>query len=535
MTLSHCWGRSQPYRLLQDNYENLQASINYHELPKNFQDAILVAWGLNTSYLWIDSLCIIQDSFSDWQQESAAMGEIYTHGQSNICATGASDGHCGLFLDRQVPAFPNLNLKLRLSDDGPAKLYHAADLGMWKEGVEESPLISRAWVLQERYLSHSNIHFGSTQMFWECSAGCTLETYTSRFLSDTYSSISRKTNFSVTGSFPSVRLGDDGYEEGKDDNKDWKIAELWNQVVESYSACALTNDTDRLIALSGIACKFSIFLRGSFSKADEPFIPTYSAGIWNHDVINQLLWQRMSDESVSRPGRYIAPSWSWAAIDRGTYNEYYRATFLSLIFMFMGITRTTRVSEVISIVEMKTTLVDEKQPFGQITAGTILLDTKMAIGRIEKGDSDGTHLLRFDGIEEPICVNWDARSEILLVSDLDVDHSETAEKNVYFVPLRATIDISAVRELDEDGTMPWRDTELHGLMLVSVDQETSIAGLPSKYRRIGTWKMQDYGFIQKYYSAMQFCEERCGHLMEGSCEEVKFFGNGDEAFRISII
>ncbi|KAF8857134.1 HET-domain-containing protein, partial [Acephala macrosclerotiorum] len=305
MTLSHCWGQSQTYRLLRENYEKLRSSINFHELPKNFRDAVLVAWGLNTFYLWIDSLCIIQDSLFDWQQESAAMAEIYSHGLTNICATGASDGDCGLFLDRQLPSFPNLNLKLRLSDGGTAQTYHTADLKMWRDGVEQSPLISRAWVLQERFLSHSNIHFGQTQMFWECSAGCTLETYTARFLSDKYTSISRKTNFSATDSFPSVKPGSDG-DQGK---------ELWNQVVESYSSCALTNDTDRLVALSGIASKFANFLVTSFSKPNDPFIPSYFAGIWNCDIINQLLWQRMTDNPVLRPNRYIAPTWSWASVD----------------------------------------------------------------------------------------------------------------------------------------------------------------------------------------------------------------------------
>ncbi|CZR66844.1 uncharacterized protein PAC_16745 [Phialocephala subalpina] len=543
MTLSHCWGQSQPYRLLKDNYENVRTTINYHELPKNFQDAILVAWGLNISYLWIDSLCIIQDDLSDWQQESALMGEIYSHGQANICATGASDGDSGLFLDRQFPAFPNLNIKLRFADNEPARICHTADLGMWGEGVERSPLLLRAWVLQERILSRCNIHFSSTQMFWECAAGCTMETYTARFLSDTYTSISRKSNFSATDSFPTLKarsdgdLGqnkDDGDQEEKEVNKNWKVAELWNQVVESYSACALTNNTDRLIALSGIAAKYSTFLSTSFSTPGNPFIPAYFAGIWNHDMTNHLLWQRMSDESVSRPNIYIAPSWSWACIDRGIYNEIYSATILTLIFVLVSITPTTRTHGVASI-KMTTTLQNPAQQFGQVTAGTLSLDTKMATGRIEKADVPDSYMLRFKGVEEPILVNWDARDSIMLVSDLDVDHSEASGRRVYFVPLRATVDLSTVKELDEDGKAPWREKELHGLMLVSADQETSLDGLPLRYQRIGRWMMWDSGCIEKLFAAMQCCEETYGDLMTEGCEEVKFFGNGDKAFRVDVI
>jgi hypothetical protein len=65
VTLSHCWGQSQPYELLRTNYNNFKTNVSYHKLPKTFRDAILVTWGLNISYLWIDSLCIIQDSLND--------------------------------------------------------------------------------------------------------------------------------------------------------------------------------------------------------------------------------------------------------------------------------------------------------------------------------------------------------------------------------------------------------------------------------------------------------------------------------------
>jgi len=251
-------------------------------------------------------------------------------------------------------------------------------------------------------------------------------------------------------------------------------------------------------------------------------------------MTNHLLWQRMSDESVSRPNRYIAPSWSWACIDRGIYNEFYHATFLTLIFMFTNINKTTRTYEVASI-KMATTLQDPAQQFGQVTAGTLSLDTKMATGRIEKADVPDSYMLRFEGVEEPILVNWDARDCVMLVSDLDVDHSEASGRTVYFVPLRATVDLSTVVELDEDGKAPWREKELHGLMLVSANQETSLDALPSRYRRIGRWMMWDSGCIEKLFAAMQYCEETYGDLMTDGCEEVKFFGNGDKAFRVDVI
>lgn len=43
------------------------------QLPKTFRDAMQISMCLGISYLWIDSLCILQDSAADWLRESALM------------------------------------------------------------------------------------------------------------------------------------------------------------------------------------------------------------------------------------------------------------------------------------------------------------------------------------------------------------------------------------------------------------------------------------------------------------------------------
>ncbi|KAF2434552.1 heterokaryon incompatibility, partial [Tothia fuscella] len=53
-------------------------------------------------YLWIDSLCIVQDSTSDWQQESSIMGKVYSSAYCSIAAVGAKNGNEGLFSDRNL-------------------------------------------------------------------------------------------------------------------------------------------------------------------------------------------------------------------------------------------------------------------------------------------------------------------------------------------------------------------------------------------------------------------------------------------------
>lgn len=77
MTLSHCWGSAQFLTLTQSSLPRLEAGILTSELPKSFQDAIHITRELGVRFLWIDSLCILQDSVTDWQQESALMADVY--------------------------------------------------------------------------------------------------------------------------------------------------------------------------------------------------------------------------------------------------------------------------------------------------------------------------------------------------------------------------------------------------------------------------------------------------------------------------
>jgi hypothetical protein len=74
--------------------------IAISSLPKTFQDAVLVANALSLRYLWIDSLCIIQDSEQDKATELPSMGDYYYGSAFNISADAAQDSREGLFYPR---------------------------------------------------------------------------------------------------------------------------------------------------------------------------------------------------------------------------------------------------------------------------------------------------------------------------------------------------------------------------------------------------------------------------------------------------
>lgn len=100
VTLSHCWGKSPFLTLMKENFHQMKVSIPIALIPQVFQDAILVAIELGFQYIWIDSLCIIQNSDGgvDWLQESPTMDRIYSGSVCNLSATGFYDGRKGLFV-----------------------------------------------------------------------------------------------------------------------------------------------------------------------------------------------------------------------------------------------------------------------------------------------------------------------------------------------------------------------------------------------------------------------------------------------------
>jgi hypothetical protein len=97
ITLSHCWGRHIPLRLFIDNYSSLFERFKLIDLSKTFQDAIMIIRKLGIPFLWIDSLCIIQNSAMDWFTELSKMRQIYKNSYLNLAAAAAKDSTESLF------------------------------------------------------------------------------------------------------------------------------------------------------------------------------------------------------------------------------------------------------------------------------------------------------------------------------------------------------------------------------------------------------------------------------------------------------
>lgn len=279
--LSHCWGDSPTLRTMSSNIFAHRDFIAWHKLPKTFQDAITVVHRLGISYLWIDSLCIIQDVEQDWQTESAKMADIYAQSALTVAASLAARDSDSLFIES-----PNCHRSIPLRNESGIEIFVRKTLGHG-HGPIPLPLMRRAWVLQERLLSPRVVHFTHEELVWECMEKTTCECGCIRSLwSPGHVPFDKALLYSPN-------LGRGSRQEIKD---------RWRRLAEEYSRLQLTLARDKLPAISGAARRFSEFIPGD-----------YLAGLWKHGLVADLLWERRGLTS-RQPDLECIPSWSWLSI-----------------------------------------------------------------------------------------------------------------------------------------------------------------------------------------------------------------------------
>ncbi|KAH8657388.1 heterokaryon incompatibility protein-domain-containing protein [Tricladium varicosporioides] len=284
-TLSHCWGKLKLTTLTKETLSSFQVQIPDSALSKTFKDAINITRYLGLNYLWVDSLCIIQDDAQDWKTESSLMSDVYSGSHINIAASGAEDGSVGCFFPRSASKsifFQANSLPDKEVHNGPTYIIHPSNL---KQSLIEAPLSSRAWALQERFLPSRTIYFSKNHIFWECH--------------ERFACQADPQSTHLRSAFGEFLLGNQ-------DRKEKLTMKSWAILVQWYTCCKLTMETDKLVAISGIAKVFESELKD-----------LYLCGLWRTNLEMQLLWgiTRKTKIPVKLPGEtaYVAPSWSWAS------------------------------------------------------------------------------------------------------------------------------------------------------------------------------------------------------------------------------
>lgn len=180
IALSHCWGvlpdqqRSQWLTTRHNVADRFDNGLSVDILPKTFRDAITVTRELGQRYLWIDSLCILQNDIDDWEIEAGKMQAVFRNAYCTIAATSAEDSTQG-FLERPPRTSDSW---VRIPCSPGSGIFVTTFVDNFEEDVLGGYLNKRAWVLQERALSRRTIHFTDRQTYWECGGGVRCETLT---------------------------------------------------------------------------------------------------------------------------------------------------------------------------------------------------------------------------------------------------------------------------------------------------------------------------------------------------------------------
>jgi hypothetical protein len=88
--LSHCWGENVPLQTTESTLRAFQdPGIAWETLPLSFQHAVDLTYQIGLKYLWIDSLCILQDSLEDWRHVGSKMAQIYSKSYITLATTAA--------------------------------------------------------------------------------------------------------------------------------------------------------------------------------------------------------------------------------------------------------------------------------------------------------------------------------------------------------------------------------------------------------------------------------------------------------------
>jgi hypothetical protein len=297
VVLSHVWGGVEIIcKTTRHNISEYETKgIELDSLPRTFKEAILLTLDLDLQYIWIDSLCIIQDDPEDWQDEAAKMATVFREAILTLSATTSSNcfGGCG-YSDALQPAshFEGTVLPFAARD---------TSLASWDnpfKRIVKGPVHQRAWIFQEKLLSRRIVHTTNEQFVWQCASLVQSEDrcYKQDWRMDSYSELG---------------LLDSHVQEGVEGDAQLKTQEVksffwdmrWWTWVHDYMSRKLSHPSDQYAAFAGAVQLFREM------TGDEPV-----AGLWRRHLPLHLAWKVFQgsmgiDHLPTRGTR--RPSWTW--------------------------------------------------------------------------------------------------------------------------------------------------------------------------------------------------------------------------------
>ncbi|KAI1394385.1 heterokaryon incompatibility protein-domain-containing protein [Hypoxylon trugodes] len=315
VSLSYCWGSNQEIgnkpipetRTVRANIAQRRRPFPITDLRRTIQDVIRFIKGVGIQFVWIDSVCIIQDSAEDWATEASLMAGVYSNAHFTLCSVAVENADTALIRPREAwkhPIEPNCQL---------AGQHLSAVSPPLHELKRQAPYSARAWILQEEKLSPRILYWTPQRMYWSCATQRSVECaqfQMQRRQPDAFN------DYNPTQAF--LRASRDGTD----------LHLHWKDLVEDYTKRLLTKSSDRFPALSGVAAKYQL------ARSDDEYL----AGLWRRTIDEDLAWRVESPAPPNRlRGRIEGiPSWSWASLPVATPANMSRNWIPCDSFVFMG-------------------------------------------------------------------------------------------------------------------------------------------------------------------------------------------------------
>ncbi|KAH8588887.1 heterokaryon incompatibility protein-domain-containing protein [Bisporella sp. PMI_857] len=308
--LSYCWGpKPQEVLLTNATMAKLKVGIAVQELPLTLRHSILVTRQLGLQYLWIDALCIIQDSPDDKAKELAQMPHIYKNAIITISAAIAETCHQGFLHDR-----PEIEARIKalfclpliwdvLQPDGEraSEIFLSADdtRGFQIKDFEDEIIESRAWTFQEAWLAPRLLVFGSGPVQWRCLSSMKTQAVEEQIVKPGKTDLVKRVRmpqyqerekFFLEPFKAMTALFNERLKIPAHDTTFPSWLENWMVIAAHYSRREITFNSDRLPALSAIASEYG-----------RMYGDQYLAGLWKSSLPWSLLWHCTPDKPAEGP------------------------------------------------------------------------------------------------------------------------------------------------------------------------------------------------------------------------------------------
>ncbi|OAL51008.1 HET-domain-containing protein [Pyrenochaeta sp. DS3sAY3a] len=337
--LSYCWGGPQPSQTTTSNFQLGVRALQLSDIPKTILDAIVVASKMSVPYLWVDSLCILQDDPEDLKRELACMPKIYKYSVVTLIAGTSSSSHQGFLHDRDFShRWDTEPVRQRYEDEHGERT--TIILHNLSNHTTPEPIDYRAWALQELLLAPRALIFGTSMLAWNCLSHTRHE---SSFRPSENEDMSRLLKLAKH-----ITRKDSLWHENNN---------CWISILVQYSQRKLSFADDRLIAIAAVAEEFGVAKRWD-----------YAAGLWRQAIRETCTWFYKSHMGNCRPNKYRSPSWSWASID----------SEISLYFSHLPF---------FDIIDVVTEPATQELPYGNTKSGYMTVSGKVVIFHLRRGSN----------------------------------------------------------------------------------------------------------------------------------------------------